>query len=67
VQIAAVSHEQDAQTLVEALRGKGYQVVARSEPQDKLMHIQIGPFATRKDAEDMRQRLIADGYNAIVK
>ena len=42
-------------------------VVARTEPQDKLFHIQVGPFASRKDAEAMRQRLLADGYNAIVK
>jgi cell division protein FtsN len=42
-------------------------VVVRHEPQDQLLHIQIGPFATRKDAETMRQRVLADGFNAIVK
>jgi len=36
-------------------------------PQDKLLRVQIGPFASRKDADAMRQRLISDGYNAIVK
>ena len=67
VQIAAVSHQEDATLLVGALKSKGYAVTARNEPQDKLFHIQVGPFATKKDAETMRQRLLADGYNAIVK
>jgi cell division septation protein DedD len=50
-----------------ALRAKGYTVAARTSSQDKLLHIQVGPFATRKDAEAMRERLVIDGYNAIVK
>jgi len=29
--------------------------------------VQVGPFATKKEADAMRQRLQADGYNAIVK
>ena len=67
VQVAAVSHQEDAGLLVGALQRKGYAVAARSEPQDKLIHIQVGPFSTHKDADAMRQRLLADGYNAIVK
>lgn len=67
VQVAAVSHQEDADVLVTALKRKGYNVAIRQVPQDKLLHVQIGPFATKKDAEAMRQRLLADGYNAIVK
>ena len=67
VQIAAVSHQEDAEVLLSALRRKGYSVVARQEPQDHLIHIQIGPFPTKREAELTRQRLLADGYNAIVK
>ncbi len=67
VQIAAVSHQEDADLLVAALKRKGYTVAARTEPQDKLVHIQVGPFASKKDAEAMRQRLLGDGYNAILK
>jgi cell division septation protein DedD len=52
---------------VNALHSKGYQVSERTEAQDKLIHIQVGPFATKADAEAMRERLIVDGYNAIVK
>ena len=43
-------------------------VAIRREPQDKLFHVQIGPFATKKEADAMRQHLQTDGYNsAIVK
>jgi DedD protein len=67
VQVAAVSHQEDADLLMGALKDRGYAVVERAESQDKLVHIQIGPFAYRKDAEAMRQRLLSDGYNAIIK
>jgi DedD protein len=67
VQIAAVSHREDAETLVANLKLRGYDVAIREETQDKLLHVQIGPFTTRKDADAMRQHLLADGYNAIVK
>jgi len=67
VQVAAVSHQEDADSLFNALKRRGYNVVVRHEPQDKLLHIQIGPLASKKDAEAMRQRLLSDGYNAIVK
>ncbi|HEY6414089.1 MAG TPA: SPOR domain-containing protein [Edaphobacter sp.] len=67
VQVAAVSHQEDADILLSALKKRGYAVTIRHEPQDKLLHVQIGPFATKKDAEAMRQRLLSDGYNAMVK
>jgi len=67
VQVAAVSHQEDADVLISALKKRGYPVFIRQEPQDKLLHVQIGPFATKKDAEAMRQHLLSDGYNAIVK
>ena len=67
VQVAAVSHQEDADSLFNALKRRGYNVVIRYESQDRLLHIQIGPLASKKDAEAMRQRLLSDGYNAIVK
>jgi cell division septation protein DedD len=67
VQVAAVSHQEDADVLIAALKKRGYAVFIRQEPQDHLLHVQVGPFATRKDADAMRQRLLSDGYNAIVK
>ncbi len=67
VQVAAVSHEEDAQLLVSALRAKGYPVNATAEPGDKLYHIQVGPFTNMRDATATKQRLLADGYQPIIK
>ena len=67
VQVAAVVHQEDADVLVSALRKRGYSVVVRNEPQDKLLHVQVGPFATRVQANAMKQKLASDGYNAIIK
>lgn len=66
VQIAAVSHQEDAELLITDLRKRGYIVTTHTEG-DKLIHVQMGPFSTRKDADAMRQRLLAAGYNAIIK
>jgi cell division septation protein DedD len=67
VQVAAVSHEEDAQLLVSALRAKGYPVNAQTESADKFFHIQVGPFTNMKDAAAAKQRLLADGYQPIIK
>jgi DedD protein len=68
VQVAAMSHQEDADVVAADLKRRGYTVAIRHEPQDKLFHVQIGPFPVRKEADAMRQRLQADGYNnAIVK
>jgi cell division septation protein DedD len=68
VQIAAVSKQEDAESLVEALKKKQYPAfVASNSSTDKLFRIQLGPFGDIKDAEGMRSRLVNDGYNPILK
>jgi cell division septation protein DedD len=68
VQVAAMSHQEDADVVAVDLKHRGYTVAVRREPQDKLFHVQIGPFANKKEADAMRQHLQSDGYNnAIVK
>ena len=67
VQVVASSHEEDAEGVVTALKRKGYNVAIRTEPQDKFFHVQIGPFATRAEANAMSQRVLGDGFHAIVK
>ncbi len=67
VQVAAVSHQEDAALLVGALRARGYTVSARNTGVDNFIHVQVGPFRDKKEADAMRQRLLTDGYNAIVK
>ena len=68
VQVAAVTRQEDADSLVEALKRKQYPVATvKSTSNDKYFHVQVGPYLDFKDAETMRQRLIGDGYNPIVK
>jgi len=68
VQVAAVSKQEDADALVDALKKKQYPAfVANSSATDKLFHVQVGPFSDVKEAEGMRTRLISDGYNPILK
>jgi DedD protein len=68
VQVAAVSKQDDADALVDALKKKQYPAfVAANATTDKLFRIQVGPFPDIQEAEAMRTRLIGDGYNPIVK
>jgi len=68
VQVAAVSKQDDAEALVDALKKKTYPAfVASSASTDKLFRVQVGPFADIKDAEATRSRLINDGYSPILK
>jgi len=68
VQVAAVSKQEDAEALVDALKKKTYPAfVAANSASDKLFRVQVGPFGDVKDAEAMRARLINDGYNPILK
>jgi DedD protein len=68
VQVAAVSRQEDAEALVEALKKKQYPAFsANNASVDKFYHVQVGPYADLKEAEAMRGRLISDGYNPIVK
>ena len=68
MQVAAVSKQEDADALVDALKKKQYPAfVAAQGATDKLFHVQVGPFADIKDAEAMRTKLIGDGYSPILK
>jgi len=68
VQVAAVSKQEDAQALVDALKKKEYPAfVAAQVATDKLFRVQLGPYAEAKEAEAMRTRLIGDGYSPILK
>jgi len=68
VQVAAVSKQDDAEALVDALKKKQYPAfVAANASTDKLFRVQVGPFGDVKEAEAMRSRLINDGYSPILK
>jgi DedD protein len=69
VQIAAVSREDDAVALAGALRKKSYNVFVVNNPvtNDKLYHVQVGPFSTLAEAQAMKAKLMEEGYNPIIK
>jgi cell division septation protein DedD len=68
VQVAAVSKQEDAQALADVLRKKNYAVlISTNPPNDKLYHVQVGPFPDIAEAETMRTRLLGEGYNPILK
>ncbi len=67
VQVAAVSKQDDAQALVDALKKKQYAAFTASTTPDKLFHVQVGPFGDLKDAEATKAKLVSDGYNPILK
>lgn len=67
VQVAAVTKQDDAEALVDALKKKQYPAFVAAPASDKLFRVQLGPFAEIKDAEGMRSRLINDGYSPILK
>jgi DedD protein len=68
VQVAAVTKQDDAQALVEALKKKQYAAfTSNTSPADRFFHVQVGPFEDLKDAESTKAKLISDGYNPILK
>ena len=69
VQIAAVTHEEDAAALAGALRKKSYAAAVVNSPngKDKFFHVVLGPYATLQDAEAMKVKLQGEGYSPIVK
>src|ERR1700733_14152671 len=67
VQIAAVSQQEDAEVLAGALQKLGFNPTVRPGTSDKFFHVQVGPFTDKPQADAMKQQLLADGYNAIVK
>jgi DedD protein len=67
VQIAAVSHAADAETLASALRHDGFAAIVRTTTGDPYFHVQIGPFASLQSAKTMRAKLAGSGYNAFIR
>ncbi len=68
VQVAAVTKQEDADALVDALKKKDYPAfVASQSKADNFFRVQVGPYSDAKDAEAMRARLIGDGYSPILK
>jgi hypothetical protein len=66
VQIATLSHQEDADVLINALRKRGFEATVSSRD-DGQLHVRIGPFNSLSEANTMREKLTNDGYNAVVQ
>jgi cell division septation protein DedD len=67
VQVATITGHEDADVLVSALRNRGYAVSLSQDEGDGKFHVRVGPFASVAEANTMRQKLLNDGYNAVVQ
>lgn len=67
LQVAAVTKQEDADALVDALKKKQYSAFSAPSTSDKLFHVQVGPISDLKEAENMRAKLTGDGYSPILK
>lgn len=67
LQIAALSKKDDADSLLGLLTRKGIRAHLVNTSADKLYRVQVGPFATMKDADEMKSRLEQEGFKPIKK
>lgn len=71
VQVAASRDKEDAEKLVNELRSRGFAVfVVRPEyspTKDNLYRVQLGPFATREEAQRVRDRIAKEGFKPFIK
>lgn len=71
VQVAALLGQKDAESVHRALKAKNYRVFIvqpqYSEANDNLFRVQVGPFLTREEAEETRDKLSQEGFNPFIR
>ena len=71
VQVSAVGVRQDAETLVNLLKSRGYSAFLVTPEAagagDKLFRVQVGPYKTDAEAIGIRNKLVADGFKPFVR
>jgi len=71
VQVSAVGVRQDAETLVNLLKSRGYPAFLLAPEAagagDKLFRVQVGPYRTDPEAVAVRNKLTADGFKPFVR
>jgi DedD protein len=71
VQVAASRNQQDAEKLVKELKARGYAVFVVTpefaHANDNLFRIQVGPFATREEAEQVRAKIAKEGFKPFIR
>ncbi len=66
VQLAALSKESDAISMVDELQRKRFQSFVVTTPADSLYHVQVGPYPDVASAEKAKAALIDAGFKAII-
>ncbi len=71
VQVSASRNKQDAERLVKELSSRGYPVFLvapeYARTNDNLFRVQVGPFATREEAEKVRDKLVKEGFKPFIR
>lgn len=71
VQVAASRSKADAENLVKELSSRGYRVFLvtpeYAKAGDNLYRVQVGPFATRENAEKTRDKLVKEGFKPFIR
>lgn len=67
LQVAALSKKEDADSLLSTLKKRGFPATLITSPADRLFRVQIGPFSSTAEVEEMKARLEREGFKAITK
>lgn len=71
LQVAALRTKQDAEALVDILKGRGYPVFMvtpeYAHADDNLFRVQVGPFRSRPDADKVHDKLVQEGFKPFIK
>ncbi len=67
LQVAALTREEDALTLAEALQRKKFPAFVLTPGADHYYRVQVGPYADAQSAAIARRGLEREGFNAIVR
>jgi cell division septation protein DedD len=71
LQVVALRNKQDAEHVVDILKGKGYPVFLVTpefaHAGDDFFRVQVGPFKYHEDAVKVRDRLKQDGFNPYIR
>jgi len=71
LQVAALRTKQDAEALVDILKGRGYPVFMvtpeYAHADDNLFRVQVGPFRSRADADKVHDKLVQEGFKPFIK
>jgi cell division septation protein DedD len=71
LQVAALRTRQDAEAMVNVLKGRGYPVFMvtpeKAHAEDSLYRVQVGPFRTHSEADKARDKLVQEGFKPFLK